>query len=314
MQERIPPQDLDAEKCVLGSMMMSKDAMALVLGKLQPDYFYRDANTQVFNAMVALYKKSEPIDLITVSAELNKMDQLDRTGGKTYLIEIVNAVPTAANIEHYANIVQEKALLRKLIDSGGQIVSEAFEDKQDVDEILSNAQKSIMEISKETVRNDLVELGSVMTTAWDNINDAYDNEDKILGISTGFADLDQLTSGFQRSDLIILAARPAMGKTALALNFAMRAALQNKDTVAIFSCEMPKEQLALRMLAAEARVNLGRLKTANIADDEYRGLAGALGRLSEAPIYIDDTPNISPLELRAKCRRLQSEVILNSLL
>lgn len=311
MEERIPPQDIDAEMSVLGAMMLSKDATHAVLGRLRPEYFYKDAHMHIYTAMQSLVNQGEPVDSLSVAAELKKLNFLGSSGGKGYLAEVVNSVPTAANVVHYSDIVLEKAVLRKLIDVGGEMVSHAFDDSLDMDDILNNAQREINEVSKETISNDLVRLGSVVTVAWDNINEAFENEDHILGVPTGFSDLDELTSGFQKSDLLILAARPAMGKTALAINFAMKAAIDHQKAVAIFSCEMPKEQIALRMLSAEARVPMSRLKTAKIADDEYRGLSNALGKLSECPIYIDDTPSISPMAMRAKCRRLQAEADLS---
>ncbi len=307
MKERIPPQDLEAEQSVLGSMMLSKDAIAAVTGRLQPEYFYKDAHMHMYNAIVVLMKKGDPVDMVTVSSELKKMNTLDQCGGKPYLIDVLNSVPTATNVDYYANIVLEKALLRRLIDAGSHLLEQSYKDEDDVDQILGNAQRDILDISKENIQNDFVKLGSVVSTVWDNINDTYDSEDGILGVSTGYTDLDDMTSGFQPGDLIILAARPSMGKTALALNFAMNASVGKEDMVAIFSCEMPKEQLALRMLSAEAKVDLGRLRTANIHENEYRGLSQALGRLSESPIYIDDTPSITPLMMRAKCRRLMME-------
>lgn len=307
MNERIPPQNLEAEQSVLGSMMLSKEAIILVLHKLQPESFYRDAHSVIFKAIESLYQRHEAIDIVTVSSELKKMDSLDVAGGKAYLAEVASSVPTAANAEDYAEIVQEKFLLRKLIEVGGSLVQHSYEDADQVEEIINTAQREINDISKETISNDLVKLGNVVGTVWDNINDAFDNEDNVIGVPTGFSDLDALTSGFQRSDLVIIAARPAMGKTALVLNFAMRAAIQHKQTVAFFSLEMPKEQLAMRMLAAEAMVDMSRLKTANLAEHDYKGLSQALGRLSEADIYIDDTPSISPTAMRAKLRRLMAE-------
>ena len=307
MQEKIPPQNLEAEQSVLGAMMLSKDAIASILGQIQAEYFYKDAHMHIYKAIESLFRKNDVIDLVTVSSELKKQNTLENVGGKAYLAEVVNSVPSASNVEYYANIVLEKALLRKLIDVGGGVVSESFEDNRDVDDILNDAQKNILEISKENLQNDLVPLGEVVTNTWDTISEAYENEGGIVGVSTGFTDLDKLTSGFQKSDLLILAARPAMGKTALALNFAMKIGVDQQKAVAIFSLEMPKEQLSLRMLAAEARVGLSRLKTAQIKEDEYKGLSNALGRLSEAKVYIDDTPGISPMNMRAKCRRLQAE-------
>ena len=307
MEERIPPQDLEAEQSVLGAMMLSKDIIILIAGKLKPDYFYRNAHSEIFQAIIALYQKNEPVDLVTVSAELKKRDMLEATGGRVYLAEVLDSVPSAANADHYANIVLEKALLRKLIDAGSEIVKDALEDNLEVDEMIESAQKTIMDISKERVQEDFVKLKDILMPVMDSIEKVYDTDNKILGIPTGFKDLDALTSGLQPSDLIILAARPAMGKTTLAMNIALNAATMHKVPVAVFSLEMPKEQLAFRLLATESRIDSSRLKTANLLDHEYKDLTRALGKLSETPIFVDDTPAISPLELRAKTRRLQME-------
>ncbi|NDC82830.1 replicative DNA helicase [bacterium] len=304
---KIPPQDLDAEQSLLGSIMISKTALALVLGKVKPDYFYKVSNANIFSAIISLYERNEPIDLITISAELKKAGSLEESGGRAYLAEVIDSVPTAANVEKYAQIVEEKYLLRTLIDAGSEIVQTAFDESVEPKDAMDHAQKLILDISKEAVRDDFVPLKSVLNTVFDTIQSTYTNEDKIIGVSSGFKDLDQMTSGFQQGDLIILAARPSMGKTTLALNFAANAAIQKNTPVAVFSCEMPKEQLAMRLLCSEAKLDSKRLRTANLKDHEYRDLNQAFGKLAEAPIYIDDTPAISPLELRAKCRRLQLE-------
>lgn len=307
MEERIPPHDLDAEQSVLGSMMISRDAVTLAASKLKPEYFYRDAHTAIYNAILKLYHKNEPIDLVTVSSQLKKDNELENVGGRVYLADVVNSVPTAANVEKYANIVTEKGLLRRLIDTGSHIIKESFDASGEVDEVIELAQKNILDISQERVRYDFVKLEDVLKTVFDDIQSVFGTEDKIMGVPTGFPDLDKLTSGFQKSDLIILAARPAMGKTTLALNFAVNAAVTHKIPVAIFSLEMPKEQLAMRLLSSEAKIDTKRLRTANLHEHEYKGLMQALGKLSEAPIYIDDAPGISPMELRAKFRRLKAE-------
>jgi replicative DNA helicase len=307
LEEKIPPQDLDAEQSVLGAMMLSKDAISLAIGKVKPEYFYREAHANIFSAMVALYQKNEPVDLVTVSAELKKMNKLEEAGGRIYLTEITHYVPTASNVEKYAEIVTEKALLRKLIDAGSNIVGSAFEHSGDVDIVLEDAQRKILDISRERVNDDFVKLDKVLDIVFENIQSIYDNEEKILGVPTGFSDLDALTSGFQKSDLVILAARPGVGKTTLALNFAVHAAVEKKLPVAVFSLEMPREQLAMRLLSSEAKLDSKRLRTANLHEHEYKSLMMALGHLSEAPIYIDDTAGLSPMELRAKLRRLQTE-------
>ncbi len=305
--EKIPPQDVEAEQSLLGAMMISSLGVAQVVGKVKPDYFYRIAHSHIFNAILSLYKSNQPIDLVTISAELKKANKLDESGGRSYLSEVIDSVPTAANIEKYADIVSEKAMLRKLIDAGSEIVAKAFDETQEVADVLESAQHSILEISREQVQDDFVKLKDILMPVMDSIESVYDNENKILGIPTGYKDLDDLTSGLQKSDMIILAARPSMGKTTLALNIALNSAVHYQKSVAMFSCEMPKEQLAMRLLSSESKINSSRLKTANILEQEYKDLSRALGRLSEANIYIDDTPAISPLEMRAKCRRLAVE-------
>ncbi len=308
MQDKIPPQDLDAEQAVLGAMMISKDATAIVVGKLRTDHFYRPAHVHIFQALLDLYRKNEPVDLVTVASELKKQNKLEDAGGRTYLAEIINSVPTAANAERYSQIVLEKAMARKLIDAGSTMISDAFDDGQEIDGALEAAQRALIDISKDHVQDQFVKIDSVLKTVFDDIQSIYDSKgEKLLGVPSGFKDYDTITSGFQKSDLIILAARPAMGKTTLALNFATNAAILHKIPVAIFSLEMPKEQLALRLLSSESKLDSKRLRTANLHEHEYKNLMHGLGTLSEAPIYIDDSPGISPLDLRAKTRRLQME-------
>lgn len=307
MNEKIPPQNLEAEQSVLGAMMISKTAIALVAGKLRQEYFYREAHAHIFKAILSLYQKSEPVDLVTVSAELKKHDTLEAAGGRSYLADVVDSVPTAANVEKYATLVAEKGILRKLIDAGSAIISDAFDDSQEMGPVLDAAQKAILDISKEQVQDDFVPIKSVLNSVFDNIQSVYGNDEKILGVPTGFPDLDQMTSGFQKGDLIILAARPSMGKTTLALNLATHAAVVKKIPVAIFSLEMPKEQLVLRLLCSEAKLDSKRLRTANLLDHEFKDLNQAFGRLGDAPIFIDDSSVLSPLQFRAKTRRLQME-------
>jgi replicative DNA helicase len=307
MSERVPPQNVEAEQSILGALMISKDAIASVLGQIQPEDFYVNRHAELFKAILSLYQKNEAIDVVTVVAELKKLSTIDKAGGRDYIVDVLNSVPTAANVHHYVDIVKEKSVLRKMINAGTSVVGKAYEDSEESEEMLNNTIKEFMEISKTNTDNDFAQLGDVVNDVWDNISESYGKEDQILGTPTGFKDLDLMCSGFQPSDLIILAARPAMGKTTLAMNFGLNVALQSNAGVAVFSLEMPKEQLALRMLSSEAKVDMARLRTANIAEQEYRGLAKALGRLSEAPIFIDDTPGISPMQIRAKCRRLMME-------
>lgn len=307
MSDRIPPQNIDAEQSILGALMLSKDAMASVMGHIHAEDFYIQRHAVMFEAMMTLYQKNDAIDIVTLVDELRRTNTLDRAGGKEYIADVLNAVPTAANVTYYVNIVREKSTLRKMISVGTDVVGKAFDDNEETEDLLNHAVKGFMDISKSTMENDFVKIGTVVEDVWDKLNESYGSDDQILGVPTGFKDLDTLCSGFQPSDLIILAARPAMGKTTLAMNFALNAATQSQTGVAVFSLEMPKEQLALRMLSSESKVDMARLRTANIAEQEFRGLSKALGRLSEAPIFIDDTPSISPMQIRAKCRRLMMD-------
>ena len=305
-QQKIQPQDLESEKSLLGAMMLSQDAVALVIGKVNQDSFYKPSHGLIFQAIIDLFNKHEPVDLVTVSNELKKTGVLKEIGGRSYLIELTDTVPTAANAEYYCSIVFEKAMLRKLIAAGSTIIKEAYDESNEPKFVLDEAQQKILDLSKEGVKDNFIHLKEAVNTIFEQIQSNNLEDDKLVGIPTGYPDLDEMTSGFQPGDLIILAARPSVGKTTLALNIAQFLAIQKKIPVAVFSCEMPAEQLAMRLLCSEAKINSQRIRSSNMADHEYRDLNMAFGKLSEAPIYIDDTANISPIELRAKCRRLQT--------
>ena len=272
MAQRTPPQNIEAEQSILGSLMISKDAIASVLGNIHPDDFYLSRHAEQFKAILSLYQKNEAVDVVTVVDELNKLNSLDKAGGYEYIVDVLNSVPTAANVHHYVDIVKEKSVLRKMITSGTDVVAKSYEDSEESDTILNDAIKSFMDISKTNTDTDFAQIGDVVNNVWDDISESYGKEDQILGTPTGYADLDLMCSGFQPSDLIILAARPAMGKTTLAMNFALNVATQANAGVAVFSLEMPKEQLAANVVF-EAKVDMSRLRTANIAEQEYRGLA-----------------------------------------
>jgi replicative DNA helicase len=308
MSEKIQPQDLEAEQSILGAMMLSKEAVAIVAGQLRPECFYKDAHGHIFSAIIALYKHNEPIDLITVSDGLKKKNKLEEVGGRSYLAEIADTVPSTSNALKYAKIVLEKYTARRLIEAGSEMISDAFEDSNPVDSILESAQRRIIDISKDRIEEDFVHIESVLSTVFENIQSLVDGKgETLLGVPSGFKDFDAITAGFQKSDLIILAARPAMGKTTLVMNIATNVAVRHKIPVAVFSLEMPKEQLAMRLLSSESGLDLKHLRTGNLHEHQYKNLMHGLGVLSEAPIYIDDTPGISPLDLRAKTRRLQME-------
>jgi len=307
IQGKIPPQDLIAEQSVLGAMLMDKNAISRVVELLDVDSFYRDAHRYIFESVLNLFDRGEPIDLVTVTDNLRKNGKLDGAGGSVYIADLLNAIPTAANVEYYAKIVDEKSTLRKLIDAGTNIVSHAFEEVENVDTVLDQAEKLVFDIALKRVRVGFHKIDSVIKSVLDKIDSLYDKKEAITGTPSGFADLDKYTAGFQNADLIIIAARPSVGKTALALNIAANAAIKHKIPVALFSLEMSKEQLAQRLLCSEAEVDAQKLKTATLSDTGWKKLTRALGRLSEAPIFIDDTPSLTVTEMRAKARRMKLE-------
>lgn len=305
--ERIPPQNLAAEQAVIGSLMIDKAAIVKAIEILRPDSFYRDAHRFIFESILELFDKGEPVDMVTVTEVLRKSGRLDAVGGAVYITDLLNSVPTAANIEYHANIVEEKAVLRRLIDAGTNMVQEAFEQPHDVDGVLDRAEKKVFDIALKRVREGFHKIDDILKKVLDKIDKLYGKKEPITGISSGYPDLDNLTAGFQNSDLIILAARPAVGKTALALNIAQNVAIRHNIPVAIFSLEMSKDQLAQRMLCSEAEIDAQRLKTASLPDAGWKKLTRALSRLSEAPLYIDDTAAVTSMEIRAKARRLKIE-------
>ncbi|MBI5399678.1 replicative DNA helicase [Candidatus Saganbacteria bacterium] len=306
-EERIPPQDLIAEQSVIGSVLLDKNAIARVVELIQPDSFYRDAHRFIYESILELFDRGEPVDLVTVTNGLRKNNKLDAVGGSIYVADLINSVPTAANVEYYAKIVEEKAILRRLIDAGTQIVANAFQATEAVDQVLDQAEKSVFDIALNRVRQGFYKIDSVIKGVLDKIDSLYDKKESLTGAPTGYPDLDKITGGFQNADLIIIAARPSVGKTAFALNIAQNLAVKHKVPIAIFSLEMSKEQLAQRMLCSEAEVDAQKLKTASLSDTGWKKLTRALGRLSEAPIFIDDSPSLTATEIRAKARRLKIE-------
>lgn len=305
--ERIPPQNLDAEQSTLGSMLLDKEAIYKGAEILRPDDFYREAHRVIFEVVVHLANKGEPVDLITVSEELKQRGMLDKVGGVAYLTQLANFVPTAANIEYYANIVAEKSLLRSIISVATNIVKMGYEGSEEVDVILDRAEKDIFEISQKRNVKGFVSLRSILVETFERIEQLYDSKGGVTGLPTGYPDFDRMTAGLQPSDLIILAARPSMGKTTFALNLGSYASVELKIPVIIFSLEMSKEQLALKLLCSEAGVDNQRIRTGTLRDDDWPKLSHALGRLSDAALFIDDTPGISALEIRAKARRIKAE-------
>lgn len=306
---RIPPQSLDAEKSVLGAILLDKDAIIKVIDILRPEDFYDDRHASIFEAMLSLFDKRMPIDIVTLSETLESADKLKVSGGASYLAEIVNGTPSAVNVAHYAQICRDKAVLRRLIGVAGNISELGFEEESEVSETLDKAEQALFSVSQKFLKNKFVSVSSVLTEAFERIDKIHKDKDKgaLRGVPSGFRDLDNLTAGFQKSDLIILAARPSMGKTSFALNLAENAAIDEKIPVGIFSLEMSKDQLVDRLLSSQAGVDSWRLRTGNLTDDDFPKIGYAMGVLSEAPIFIDDSVGANVMEIRAKARRLQME-------
>jgi replicative DNA helicase len=304
---KLPPQNIEAEQSVLGGILIENEAINRVTEILAPDDFYRDAHRRIFNALMNLTERDEPADLITLTNELRKIDQLDSIGGASYLASLIDLVPTAANIEYYAKIVKEKAVLRKLIQTSTEIITQSYEDRGDVEGFLDEAERAIFEISEKRVKPSFYSIREIVKDSFTIIERLFKKKELVTGVPSGFKELDRMTAGFQPSDLIIIAGRPSMGKTAFCLDVAQYAAIENKIPVAVFSLEMSKEQLVIRMLCSQAHVEGTRLRTGYLTESDWPRLTIAAGNLSEAPVYIDDTAALSVLELRAKARRLKSE-------
>lgn len=304
---RVPPQNIEAEQAVLGCMMIETEAISQVGGVLREEDFYREAHRKIFTAIIKLSEKGEPIDLISVTEELRSKNQLEEIGGSVYVSELANCVPTAANAQYYAKIVRSKGVLRSLISTASNIAALGYQGDEEVEILLDKAEQMIFNISQGSSSQGIHQIKDVLVDAFERLERVYETAGGITGVPSGFLELDYMTSGFQPSDLIIIAARPSMGKTALALNMAQNIAVKNKIPVALYSLEMSKEQLAQRLLCAEARINGQHLRSGQLQDKDWMVLSHALGRLSEAPIFIDDTPGITLMELRAKARRLKAE-------
>ena len=301
------PANPEAEEAVLGSLLIDPDAVIKVASFLESDDFYREKNAWIYQAVLHLHERREPADFVTLVDELERRNQLQEVGGAAYITSLINSVPTAVYIEHYAHIVERTATLRRLIGAAGQIATLAYEEAEDVGEVVDRAEQIIFSVSERRVRRDLVPVRQVMHDVVDRIDFLHRHRGDVLGVPTGFTKLDKLLGGFQKSDLIILAARPSVGKTSLALNFALNAARRHKKVVGFFSLEMSAEQLVQRLLSVETGINQQRLRQGEIEDHEWQMLMEAAGVLSETMLFIDDTPAISALELRTKARRLQAE-------
>lgn len=304
---KLPPQNLEAEQSILGSILLENSAINSVLEVLTKGDFYSEAHRKIFNVMVELSEKNEPVDLITLSNALKDKNLLDSVGGTAYLASLVDNVPSAANVANYAKIAKEKAILRGLIGSATEIINSCYETGSDVDQVLDHAEHSIFEIAENKVRPSFYPIREIVKDSFRSIEELYARKELITGVPTGFEKIDDLTSGLQKSDLIIIAGRPSMGKTAFALNIAQFASLEGQTPVAVFSLEMSKEQLVFRLLASEAKVDSQRLRKGFLGETDWPKLTTAAGRLSEAPLFIDDTPAITVLEMKAKSRRLKAD-------
>ncbi len=304
---KIPPQNLEAEMSVLGSMLIEKEAIHKALNLVNEKSFYQDQNQKVFNTIVSLYDKDKAVDLITVSEELNKRKLLKSIGGAGYLTNLINSVTTAANVEHYAKIVREKYILRSLINVATKIVEDSYSDTEEVEKILDKAEQNIFSISESKVTPGFVAVKDMIEDTIEMAERLYSKKKRVTGVSTGLRDLDNLTAGLHPSNLVIIAGRPAMGKTSFALNIAKNVGVYEKMPVAVFSLEMDREELLLRLLCIEAKINSRNVRTGFLGKRDWTTLTNAAARLSEAPIFIDDTPSISVLEMKAKARRLKAE-------
>ena len=306
-QNQIPPQDIEAEQAVLGAIFLDADSIIDAMEIIEPQDFYRRSHQIIFQAMIQLNDRNESIDLITLKAEIEKSNSLEDIGGLTYLTELSQASPSAASIAYYAKIVDDKATLRNLIQTASRIVTKGFEQDEDVQSIVDQAEKSILEVSEKRNSNGFQSIADVLNRTIENIDQLAQNNEEITGLPTGYAALDKMTAGLQKEELIILAARPAVGKTAFALNIAQNVGTKTDRSVAIFSLEMGAESLVNRMLCAEGSIEASHLRTGQLSEEEWRNLIVAMGSLSNASIYIDDTPGIKISEIRARCRKLAQE-------
>lgn len=303
----LPPQNLEAEESILSAVLIDNDTLLEVLDILAPEDFYRSAHQKIFAAIAELFSRSEPVDLVTLLNILRAQNRLEEIGGATYLARLVDTAPLAVNAQHYAKIVHDKACLRRLIEKSNKIARRCFEDSDDVDNIIDFAESSIFEISENKIKPAFHHIGKIIEDNIDALEERQGSKALVTGVATGFTKIDELTAGFQQSDLIILAGRPGMGKTAFALNIAKHAAVDANIPVALFSLEMSKEQLSMRMLSSEAQIDSAKMRRGFISQNDWMKITDAAGVLSEAPIFIDDSPNITALEIRTKSRRLKMD-------
>ena len=306
-QGKMPPQNIEAEQAVLGALLVDKDAMFKIAGTVSADDFYREDHKTIFSAMLELFEKRAPIDLVTISDELSKKKHLDRAGGATYLTYLANEVVSSAHIQNHAQIVSEKAILRRLISAATTIIEESFGEKEDIPTILDKSEQVLFAVSQKFTIDKFIPVKDILADTFDRIDELHENKGQLRGVPSGFHEMDNLLAGFQKSDLVILAARPSMGKTTLALNIAVHVATKEKIPVGIFSLEMSRDQLVDGLLTMEAGIDSWRLRTGNLNEDDFPRLNYAMGVLSEAPIFIDDSPTLSVLEIRSKARKQQAD-------
>ena len=302
-----PPHDIEAEQAIIGSMLTDKDAVIAAVEVLQEQDFYREDNKIIYSAILNLYNRAEPIDIITLKSELKSMGKFEAVGGLEYIVQLPDKVPTTSNVEQYIKIVEEKSMLRALIKTADELITLGYDPTQEVEQVIDTAEKKIFQVMQKKNQKGYSSIKDILVDTFTQLEQLYNQKESITGVPTGFVDLDYRTSGLHNSDLILVAARPAMGKSAFALNIATNAAVRAKVPVAIFSLEMSKEQMTNRILCSEAMVDSAKVRTGKIDDDEWAKLAATSGELSEAGIYIDDTPGISIMEIRAKCRKMKLE-------
>ncbi len=307
MESRTPPQNLEAEQSVLGSILLDNEVYAAIEGVLTANHFYKESHRKIFRAFERLFRRNEPMDLVTLTEELRQTGELEAVGSVPYLIGLADSVPTAAYAENYAKIVNEKAILRDLISASGQIMQTAFDQAMPLEQVLDKAEANIFELSSNKRSHSFAGMGTLVTDTFAHINELFSNPDPVSGLRTGFKELDQLTAGLQDSSLNVLAARPSMGKTAFALTIGMNAALREGKTVGIFSLEMSNVQLVTRMLCSEARVDMSRVRNGQLSDRDFQRLADTAGKMSDAKIFIDDSADMGVMELRSRSRRLMAE-------
>lgn len=309
--DRLPPQNLEAEQALLGSLMLDKDAIIKIENMIIPDDFYKNNHAKIFSAMVELYARQEPIDMLSLTNRLEEKNQLEEIGGSGYLASLVNSVPSAANVAYYAKIIQKKATLRRLINTAGQILTLGYEESEEVDKLLDDAEKLIFGISQKYLSQSFLHIKPILQETFDRIDRLHQNKEKFRGVATGFQDLDMALNGLQKSDLLIIAARPSLGKTSIALDIARHIGIREKKGVGIFSLEMSKEQLVDRLLCAEAKVDLRRLRSGRLSsegeNDEFSRISEAMNTLAGASLYIDDAGSNNVMAMRTMARRLQNE-------